>query len=79
MRTDSDQVSYTINPKSSDDEKTLDMYEFAGKVVGKAMFERITLDMYFDDCLLKAVADRSLTLEDLKTMDTPVSRRIHSV
>ena len=73
MRTDSDEVSYTINPKSPFDSKTLEIYEFAGKVIGKAIFERISLDIHFDYCLLAALSGNEPTLEDLRTLDTPVS------
>ena len=48
------------------------MYEFVGKVVGKSIFERITLDIHFDYCLLRTIAGRDLTLEDLVSLDTPV-------
>lgn len=77
-KTDSDQISYTINPKSSDSVATLDMYEFAGKVVGKAIFERITLDIHFDDCFLKSLAGRDLVLDDLRSLDTPVNNKKNS-
>ncbi len=72
VKTDSAEVSYSINPNSPDTEKILDAYEFAGKVVGKAIFERITLDMHFDNCLLRALVGKPVTLEDLKSLDAPV-------
>lgn len=61
-----------INPKIPDNEETLELYEFAGKVVGKAIFERITLDIIFDNCLLRAIAGQQPSLDDLKFLDTPV-------
>lgn len=70
VTTDTDEVSYTINPKAPNTEDVLELYEFAGKVVGKAIFERITLNIHFDHCLLRALTGRDITLEDLKTLDT---------
>lgn len=77
VKTDSEEVSYKINPKVPDSEDMLHMYQFAGRIVGKAIFERITFDMHFDNCLLKAIAGKSPTLEDLKSLDTPVIIRVH--
>lgn len=72
VTTDSDEVSYTINPKTPANLQTLKLYEFAGKIIGKAIFERITLDIHFDRCTLAAIAHQKPTLKELKSLDTGV-------
>ena len=79
MKADCEEVIYVINPKSSDTKETLKLYEFAGRVVGKAIFERITLDIHFDDCLLKALSEKQITLDDLKSIDSPVTTQFASL
>lgn len=73
VTTESDEVNYTINHKLPDTEAVLDMYEFVGKVIGKAIFEHITLNAHFDHCVLRALTGRDVILEDLKTLDTQVA------
>ena len=72
VKTDSDEINYAINPQSPETPEVLAVYEFAGKVVGKAIFERITLDLRFNDCILKAIAGKSPTLKDLQSLDAQV-------
>ena len=69
-------MAYTINPKADNTLPTLDMYEFAGRVIGKALFERITINLHFDDCTLKYLSNRPLVLEDLRSLDEAVFTRL---
>lgn len=68
-------MTYTLNPNLENSEAVLDMYEFAGRVIGKALFERVTMNFHFDDCTLSYLAGKPVTLEDLQSLDAPVKYR----
>lgn len=72
VRAATSDVVYTINPDLKDSVQILEAYSFIGKVIGKALFERIVIDMHFDDCLLGYLVGLPVELEDLQTLDTPV-------
>ena len=72
IKADNPELTYTINPKLDNSDATLDLFEFAGRVIGKALFERVVLNVHLDDCTLKYLVGKPLTLEDLQSLDTPV-------
>jgi hypothetical protein len=48
-------------------------YEFIGKVIGKALFDKITLKMNLNPVLIKIILNQRLTVEDLKYIDEQVN------
>ena len=63
---------YKINPKCPDTKENHEMYKLIGKIVGKAMFEQITVPIQLDRFLLKQIIKQDFDLEDLATVDKPV-------
>jgi len=68
-KTHTEEVMYTINPKSSLSPRNLELYHLIGKVMGKAIFEQISLPVQFDHLLLKQLIQTKFTLDDLATLD----------
>jgi hypothetical protein len=50
----------------------LDYYEFIGKVLSKAIFDKITLKTNFNIVLIKLILNSKIELEDLKYLDNSV-------
>ena len=50
----------------------LEYYEFIGKVLSKAIFDKITLKTNFNIVLIKQIMNRKIDLEDLKYLDNSV-------
>jgi hypothetical protein len=50
----------------------LDYYEFIGKVLGKAIFDKITIKTNFSIVLIKLLQKQKLDLEDVKFIDIGV-------
>lgn len=50
----------------------LEYYEFIGKVLGKALFDKITVKGNFNVVLLKLIMSEDVNLEDLTFLDTGV-------
>jgi len=68
-KTHTEEVMYTINPQSSLSPRNLELYHLIGKVMGKAIFEQISLPVQFDHLLLKQLIQAKFTLDDLATLD----------
>jgi hypothetical protein len=67
------QNSYFIPVEmSSKQDSQLLYYEFIGKVIAKAIFDKITLRMNLNPVLLKLILNQKLVLEDLKFIDESV-------
>ena len=50
---ETDDVTYRINPDIDIDEHILNCYRLFGKILGKAIFEKIPLNIYLDRTLIK--------------------------
>ncbi len=53
MLADTDEVTYKLNPYTEEDEKVEGLLRLAGKVLGKAIFERIPINAHIDIGLIK--------------------------
>jgi len=53
--TETEEVMYKINPDVDVDEHICNCYKLFGKIVGKAIFERIPLNVYLDRTLIKHI------------------------
>lgn len=54
----------------------VEYYEFIGKVLGKAIFDKITIKANFNIILIKQILNIPITLEDIKFLDTGVYKLI---
>ena len=71
-RAQTEEVIYVINPKAADTPKNLELYNLIGKVIGKAIFEQITIEVQLDRLMLRQMLQEEFMLEDLLTFDTQV-------
>jgi len=71
-KTETQEMIYKINPKCPDTKENHEMYKLIGKIVGKAMFEQITVPIQLDRFLLKQIIKQDFDLEDLATVDKPL-------
>jgi len=60
---------YRINPEIPLTQRNLSLYHLIGKVIGKAIFEQMSIPMQFDHLLLKQMIQADFSLEDLATFD----------
>jgi len=72
VKTDTDEVIYTINPRAANTKENLDLYKLLGRFIGKAIFEQMTIPVQLDRLLLKQIIGAEFTLDDLTTLDKPV-------
>jgi E3 ubiquitin-protein ligase HUWE1 len=70
---DTNEVIYRINPNAEKDEHILDCFGLLGKIMGKAVFEKIPLNCYFDRSIIKYLLGQPLDLEDIFYFDKSVS------
>lgn len=64
-----DQGLYEISPASAYDAKRLQIYKFLGKFLGKAIFDRQTLDFPICEAFYKQLLKMPLTMDDLRKID----------
>jgi len=69
MRAETQDMIYKINPKSEDTQENLDLYKLIGKIIGKAIFEQMTIPVQLDRLLLKQIIQKDFCIEDLVTLD----------
>jgi hypothetical protein len=55
---ETDDITYKINPDAEQDEHIIECFSMLGKVIGKAIFERIQINSYFDKTIVNYVLDR---------------------
>jgi len=75
-KADTDEMTYSISPYSENNQKTMEMYKFCGKIFGKAIFESIPVYAPLDRCLLKHIISKPITLEDIKHFDKPIYKSL---
>lgn len=71
-RTETQETIYQINPKLPDTKQNLEMFKIVGQVIGKAIFEQITISAQLDRFLLRLILQSDFTLEDLASVDRQV-------
>lgn len=72
MRAQTEEVIYHINPKAEDSAKNLELYCLVGKVIGKAVFEQISVEVPLDRFIMRQILQSEFELEDLLSYDTQV-------
>jgi E3 ubiquitin-protein ligase HUWE1 len=54
----------------------LDVFKFAGRIVGKALYEQQLLDCYFVKALYKIILGMPLTYHDLEDFDNELYKNL---
>ena len=78
-RSNTKELTYIIDPTSKDNPLMKEYFEFAGKVIAKAIFERVPIKSYFNKIILNQILDKTLTIEDLKNFDEELWNSIEYV
>lgn len=58
---------------------TLDYFEFIGKILGKALFDKITIKGNLNIVLLKLIINQEIELEDLEYIDSGVNKNFNEL
>ena len=61
--------SYIINPFLDDTNLNKEYFEFIGKLLGKALYENITVNLCFNKLIYKLILHEEITFNDLLTID----------
>eukprot|EP00923_Selenidium_pygospionis_P035169 GHVN01061327.1.p1 GENE.GHVN01061327.1~~GHVN01061327.1.p1 ORF type:complete len:449 (-),score=87.10 GHVN01061327.1:157-1503(-) len=69
-------VSYSINPTSWVNDNHISYFEFAGRVLGKAVFERQAVDSPLDVSIFKQLLGLSVSFEDLESVDAQLHKSL---
>ncbi len=72
IRCDTPQISYTISPNSKSVPEWADKFVLLGKLMGKALFERVALNLCLSPALYKVLLEESLSMQDVKYLDEGV-------
>eukprot|EP00359_Climacostomum_virens_P002076 CAMPEP_0204901156 /NCGR_PEP_ID=MMETSP1397-20131031/2909_1 /ASSEMBLY_ACC=CAM_ASM_000891 /TAXON_ID=49980 /ORGANISM="Climacostomum Climacostomum virens, Strain Stock W-24" /LENGTH=381 /DNA_ID=CAMNT_0052069453 /DNA_START=478 /DNA_END=1623 /DNA_ORIENTATION=- len=65
-------VSYSIRPHKHSN----DMFIFAGRVLGKALLENVSVPCYFSKILFKHLTQQKIELEDLRFLDSQLYKSL---
>ena len=67
------EYTYKINNSKVMDEEKKIRYNLAGKIVGKAIFERIPINIYLDRTLIRNILKQKIVLDDFEYFDQQVN------
>ncbi|KAL4434917.1 hypothetical protein ABPG74_021256 [Tetrahymena malaccensis] len=63
-------VCYKINKEAEQCDHIIDCFKLLGKIIGKTIFERITMDCYFDRSIINYILGKPTNLEDIYFYDS---------
>ena len=66
---DSNEFSYIINPFLSHNKENLEYFAFIGKLIAKALFDNITVNICFNKLIYKMILQEEILLKDLLFID----------
>ncbi|KAL4483978.1 hypothetical protein ABPG72_013984 [Tetrahymena utriculariae] len=66
---DSEEITYKINQDADKCDHIMNCFRLFGKVIGKAIFERIPLEAYVDKTIVKQLISQPVTLDDIFSYD----------
>jgi len=69
---ETDEVAFTIDSNSIKVDKWAEKFTLLGRVVGKALFERIPLNLCFAFTLYKVILEEFISYHDIRFLDTAV-------
>lgn len=68
-----------VNYESEENESLLEYYEFFGKIIAKALIDRIILNENLNYVLLKQLMKRQITFDDLKYIDIEIYSSLNEI
>ncbi len=63
---------YKINTNAENDEYTLELFSLLGKIIGKALFERIPINCYLDKTIINYILGKNNQISDIYYYDENV-------
>ena len=69
---DTNEFSYIINPFLSHKEDNFEYFSFIGKLIVKALFDNITVNICFNKLIYKMILQEKITYDDLVFIDNPL-------
>ena len=76
---DSNEFSYNINPLLKHSKENLQYFNFIGKLIGKALFDNITINICFNKLIYKMILQEDIALDDLLFIDNPLYTSLHNL
>ena len=76
---DSNEFSYNINPLLKHSKENFNYFFFIGKLIGKALFDNITINICFNKLIYKMILQEEITLDDLLLIDNPLYTSFHNL
>lgn len=67
------EVTYKINQEAEASEHVFSCFRLLGKVIGKAVLERVPFEAYMDKTLIRQLIGSPVTLDDIFTFDEQVN------
>ena len=75
----SNEFSYIINPLLKHSKENFTYFYFIGKLIGKALFDNITINICFNKLIYKMILQEEITLDDLLFIDNPLYTSLHNL
>ena len=72
-------VSFQPNPLSAINAEHLQYFKFVGRVIGKALFDGVTLDVYFTRSFYKHILGQEIAPQDMEDSDPDFYRNLTSI
>jgi hypothetical protein len=69
---DTADFSYKIHKDTQSTIENLDLFNFVGRIIAKALLENLTINACFNKMIYKMILDEEITLDDLVFIDKPV-------
>ena len=69
---DTNEFSYIINPFLSHTKDNFEYFTFIGKLIVKALFDNITVNICFNKLIYKMILEENITFNDLVFIDNPL-------
>ena len=77
---DTEDITYRINSDADCScDHILNCYKLFGKIIGKAIFERIPLNSYLDRSIIKHILGKPIELDDIYYYDKQVINKNNNV
>ena len=76
-KTATDEVLYKINDEIDSNINNMQKFKLFGKILGKAVFDRIPMNLSFCRPLIKSLLGKKIELNDMKFFDSQVI--IHAI
>ena len=76
---ESNEFSYNINPLLKHTKENFTYFYFIGKLIAKALFDNITINICFNKLIYKMILQEEITLDDLLFIDNPLYTSLHNL